>query len=97
MNPQQKQEPLDSKKINEILTQMKKEMGRVKGERDMMENDTISSMMQNFANLIGKIYQEKESSETKLKGLQATIDKIYQGHPDIKVSMEKPEEKPKKK
>ncbi len=97
MNPQQQKEPLDSKKINEILTQMRKEMGRVKGERDMMENDTISSMFQNFANVVGQLYQDKEVAETKLKGLQATIDKIYQGHPDIKIAMEKPVEKPKKK
>lgn len=89
---------LDSKRISEILTGMKKQMSQVKGEMLTMENDAVSSLFQNFAGMMNQVFSEKENAVKKNATLQATIDKIYQGHPDIKISMEKkPEEKPKKK
>ena len=95
MMGQQKQEALDSKKINEILTNMKKDMGRVKGERDMMENDVVSSMFQNFANLLGQIFQEKELAQAEVKKLKETLTKYETAHPELKIKVE--ETNPKKK
>ncbi len=98
MMPPQQMPPLDSKKISEILTNMKKQMSQVKGEMATMENDATSSLFHNFAGMINQVYAEKEQAQKKATDLQATIDKIYQGHPDIKIAMEKkPDDKPKKK
>lgn len=98
MMPPQPPMKLDGKKIGEILTSMKKQMGQVRGEISMMENDASSSLFQNFAGMINQVFAEKEQAQKRATELQVTLDKIYQGHPDIKISMEKkPDEKPKKK
>jgi len=55
----------------------------------MIHNDAISGLFQNFSNLIGEIYGQKEHAERKLKIAEDILDKIYQGHPDIKIAMEK--------
>jgi len=54
----------------------------------MMENDASSSLFNNFAQMINQVYGDKLKAEAALKELQVTLDEIYQGHPDIKVSME---------
>lgn len=97
MLPPQAPMKLDSKKISEILTSMKKQMSQVEGEMATMKTDATSSLFQNFAGMLNQVFTEKEQAQKRAVELQATIDKIYQGHPDIKISMEKPVEKPKKK
>ncbi len=98
MMGQQPPMKLDSKKINEILTGMKKQMSQVEGEMTTMKNDATSSLFQNFAGMINQVYAEKEQAQKKATDLQVTLDLIYQGHPDIKIKMEKKEDtKPKKK
>ncbi len=94
-----KQQPeLDAKKIGEFLTNMKKQMGQVEGECQMMRTDAITSLFQSVAQMFNQVFAKKDAADNKIIELQATLDKIYQGHPDIKISMEKkPEEKPKKK
>jgi ABC-type enterochelin transport system substrate-binding protein len=94
MMNQQPRPVLDSKKISEILTNMKKQMSQVEGEIATMKSDAMSSLFQNLAGMLNQIFGEKEDAEKKNGELQAIIDKIYQGHPDIKISME---EKPKEK
>ena len=95
---QQEAVVLDGKKISEILVNMKKQMAQVDGEMTMMKNDAQGSLFNNFSGMINQVFQEKEQAQKRAIELQATLDKIYQGHPDIKISMEKkPDEKPKKK
>lgn len=84
----QQQKKLDPKQIGEFLTNMKKQMGQVEGECTMMKNDAISSLFQSVANMINAVYKEKEEFENKFGEVEATLEKIYQGHPDIKISME---------
>ena len=96
MNPQQAP-PLDSKRIGEILTNMKKQMAQVDGEMTMMKNDATSSLFQGFSNIIGQVYNDKEGLQAKLDAQTKTLDEIYQGHPDIKVSMESKEKEAKNK
>jgi hypothetical protein len=92
------QPELDAKKIGEFLTQMKKQMGQVEGECQMMRTDAVSSLFQSVANMFNQVFAKKDQAENKVKELEATLDKIYQGHPDIKISMEKKKDdsKPKK-
>jgi len=85
---QQQAPPLDSKRISEILTTMKKQVAQVKGEMTMMDNDAASSLFNGFSNMIGQVYQEKETLKTKLDKVNKVLEEIYQGHPDIKVSMD---------
>ena len=88
MNKQQPQK-LDPKQMGEFLTSMKKQMGQVEGECQMMRNDATTSLFQSTANMINQVLQDKDRSENKVKDLEQTLEKIYQGHPDIKIQMEK--------
>ncbi len=93
-----KQQPeLDAKKIGEFLTNMKKQMGQVEGECQMMRTDAITSLFQSVAQMFNQVFAKKDAADNQVKELQATLDKIYQGHPDIKIAMEKPKDTPKKK
>lgn len=80
--------PLDAKRIGEILTGMKKQMAQVKGEMTMMENDATSSLFNNFSQMINQVFSEKMNAQAELAQVKTTLDEIYQGHPDIKVTME---------
>lgn len=80
---------LDAKKISEILTSMKKQMSQVEGEMTTMKSDAMSSLFQNVAGMMNQLFTEKTNMEHKLKEHEATLDKIYQGHPDIQISIEK--------
>ncbi len=79
---------LDSKKISEFLTNMKKQMAQVDGEMTMMKNDAQSSLFQNFAAMINQVFAAKETAEHKVLEAHATLEKIYQGHPDIQIAIE---------
>lgn len=87
----------DPKEIGKFLTTMKKQMAQVEGEMTMMKNDSLSSLFNNVAELLNDIWTQKVALEGKLKEAQATLEDIYKGHPDIKISMEKKHEIPKKK
>ncbi len=94
-----KQQPeLDAKKIGEFLTNMKKQIGQVEGECQMMRTDAITSLFQSVAQMFNQVFAKKDAADNKIKELEATLEKIYQGHPDIKISLEKEKKdsKPKK-
>ena len=97
----QKRPPIsDPKEIGQLLTSMKKQMSQIEGEMTMMKNDGISSLFNNIAEIMNDLWTQKTQLETKLKEVEATLEKIYQGHPDIKISIEaekKEAQKPKKK
>ena len=80
---------LDAKKISEFLTNMKKQVAQIDGEATMMRNDANSSLFQNFGQMINQVWGEKENVEHKLLEATATLEKIYQGHPDIQIAIEK--------
>lgn len=91
-----KPKELDAKQMGEFLTSMKKQMGQVEGECTMMRNDAVTSLFQSVAQMLNQVISQKDGAQNQLKELQATLDKIYQGHPDIKIAMEKKPDKPKK-
>lgn len=80
---------LDAKKISEILTSMKKQMSQVEGEMTTMKSDAMSSLFQNVAGMMNQLFTEKTNLEHKLKEAHATLEQIYQGHPDIQIAIEK--------
>ncbi len=86
MRPQMPE--LDSKKISEFLTNMKKQMAQVDGEMTMMKNDAQSSLFQNFAQMINQVFQAKEMAEHKVAEAHKTLEEIYQGHPEIQIQIE---------
>jgi len=79
---------LDAKKISEILTSMKKQMSQVNGEMETMRGDAMSSLFQNVAGMMNQLFTEKTNLEHKVKEAHATLEKIYQGHPDIQIQIE---------
>ena len=102
MQPQKQQE-LTPEFVNNLLTSWKKQDSQVEGEITTMRQDKTSSIFSNFGRLIGELLNLKIKAETDLKASQETLNKIYQGHPDIKISMDaevekkNPQNKPKKK
>jgi hypothetical protein len=94
INPQKG--PLDAKQISQFLTNMKKQMAQVDGEISMMKNDAMGSLFQNFANMMNQVWTQKETAEHKVLEAHATLEKIYQGHPDIQIQIEKEAEETKK-
>lgn len=92
-NPQK----LDPKQVQDILTDLRKQVSRVDGEITTMKSDAMSGVFNTFAQILNQIYGEKANVETELAGVKKTLEDIYQGHPDIKISMEKKDDKPKPK
>lgn len=86
MNPNSMTDP---KQISQFLTNLKKQMAQVDGEIAMMKADSMASLFNNFANMLNQVWGQKEDLDHKLKETQATLEQIYQGHPDIKIAMEK--------
>ena len=87
MQPQKQQE-LTPEFVNNLLTSWKKQDSQVEGEITTMRQDKTSSIFSNFGRLIGELLNLKTKAETDLKASQETLNKIYQGHPDIRISME---------
>ncbi len=90
----------DPKQIGSFLTTMKKQMAQIEGEITMMNNDGTTSLFNNVADMMNEVWMQKVQLEKKLKEAEDTLEKIYQGHPDIKIALEaekKEAQKPKPK
>ena len=86
---------LDAKEITNFLTSMKRQLSQVDGEIITMRADAMGSMFQAMANVLNQVFTSKMVAEEKVEKLQEKLNKIYQGHPDIKISMEEKKEKAK--
>ena len=94
MMAQKPQPPLDPKSINEMLTNLRKQVSQIEGETVTMKSDAMSGVFNAFAQILSNVFQEKIKGETERDELKKTLADIYQGHPDIKIQMEKqPEDK----
>ena len=80
--------PLDAKQIQEFLGSMKKHMSQIDGEITTMKADAMGNLLNNVANLLNRIFTDKIEAEAKLTDAQNDLNEIYQGHPDIKVTMD---------
>lgn len=92
MNPPQSLSP---EMINQGLTQMKRSLSQIDGESHTMLIEAHTTIFQNFASICNQLVNEKLALEAKIKELGDTLDKIYQGHPEILIAMGK-DAKPKK-
>ena len=88
MMPQGQAPPLDAKQIQEFLQSMKKHMSQIDGEITTMKGDAMGNLLQNVANLLNRIFSDKLDAEEKLTQAQNDLNEIYQGHPDIKITMD---------
>jgi chaperonin cofactor prefoldin len=66
-------------------------MSQVEGQITTMRGDAQSNVFQNVGNMFSQLIQEKEKAEKLLAEANTTLEKIYSGHPDIKITMEKDE------
>ena len=88
MMNQNQQPPLTGELTGQILNQLKQNLSRVEGEITTMRADSQSGTFQNIANMFKSVFDDKARAEGALKVAQATLEKIYGGHPDIKIKIE---------
>jgi hypothetical protein len=74
--------------INRTLTGMKRELSRVEGEITTMRGDVQANVFQGIVGMFNQLHNDNLELEKQVKEQSDTLDKIYQGHPDIKIRME---------
>jgi uncharacterized membrane protein (UPF0182 family) len=79
---------LSTQNINIMLNGLRKNMSAIDGEITTMRVDAMSMLFNEFANVLNGLFQAKLDMEHKLKEHEATLEKIYQGHPDIQIAIE---------
>ena len=88
MNQQKALPPLTGDLTNQVLSQLKVQLSQVEGEITTMRGDSQSRIFQNIANMFTSVFEDKSKTEMALKVAEATLEKIYQGHPDIKIKLD---------
>lgn len=66
------------------IQQMKKAMSQSEGEVATARQEIISNVFQNFVQLGNAIFSQMARGTAAI----ATVEKIYQAHPDIKIAMD---------
>ncbi len=87
---------LDAEKVTSFLNQAKRQMSQVDGEMATMRGDAMSGLFTNFANIMNQLYTQQMNEKKRADDLQAKLDKIYQGWPEVQKSIEAEPEKKKK-
>ncbi len=87
MMPQQK--PLDPQQVGQILGNLKKQLSQVEGEISTMRGDAQSAVFNNVGQILNQIYQQMDQIKESQLTLEKTLGEIYQGWPDVKISMDK--------
>lgn len=85
----QQRVPLDAQGINNALTQLKKQLSQIEGEAISIRGDATTQLFQNFAQILGGVFQEREASVKALDEAKATLENIFRGHPEIKIALDK--------
>jgi len=88
-------QPLDPQQVGQILMQLKKQLSQVEGEISTMRGDAQSAVFNNVGQILNQIYQELTQIKEARLQLEKTLGEIYQGWPDVKISMDKKIEKAK--
>ena len=68
---------------------MRNQLSGIEGEITTQRTDAQTSLFREFAGMLNSFYQQKMNLEHKLKEHEATLEQIYQGHPDIQIQIEK--------
>lgn len=80
---------LSTENINILLNGLRKNMSAIDGEITTMRVDAMSMLFGEYASVLNGLFVAKQDMEHKLKEHEATLEKIYQGHPDIQILIEK--------
>lgn len=88
MIPNQQQTELTPENINRALNGMRKQLSGIEGEITTQRTDAQSSLFHEFASILDGFMRAKIDTEHKLKEHEATLEMIYQGHPDIQIQIE---------
>ncbi len=87
---------ITSQIVQQGIISMKKALSQIEGECATMRGDAQSNIFANMANVCSRLLQQAESLKQTNKGLNDTLEKIYQAHPEIKIANEKQKPKPPK-
>ena len=85
----QQGKPLDIQGASQMLNNLKRQMSQIAGEASQQQSDGLSSLFNNFGQLLTQIFRQLEESDSKLKSNSEILEKIYHGHPDIQIQMQK--------
>ena len=88
MNREAPTQTLTPQMINQMLNQFRDNVSAIEGKITTMRTDNHSMLFQEFANILNGMYEKQMALEHKLKEHEATLEKIYQGHPDIQIQIE---------
>jgi len=75
--------------IQQGIISMKKALSQIEGECTTMRQDAQSKIFENMVNICNRFIQEMEMLKKANKDYVDTLEKIYQAHPDLKISMTK--------
>lgn len=87
MIPQQQMQ-LTPENINRMLNQYRDNVSAIEGKMITMRTDNMSRLFEEFAITLNQFYKEGEDRKHEIKELTATLEQIYQGHPDIQIQIE---------
>ncbi len=87
MIPQQQMQ-LTPENINRMLNQYRDNVSAIEGKMITMRTDNMSRLFEEFAKVLDQFYREAEDYKHSIKELTATLEQIYQGHPDIQIQIE---------
>ncbi len=79
---------LSTENINRMLNGLRKNMSAIDGEITTMRVDAMSMLFNEYAAVLNGLFEAKMTMEHRLKEHEATLEKIYQGHPDIQIAIE---------
>ena len=81
----QQPQKLDPQQVQNILTELKRRMSQAEGEMTTMREDVKSMLFNNVAQILNQAFGEIAKGQKA----EATPEEIYNGHPDIKIAMDK--------
>lgn len=84
-NPNQEMTP---QAVQTAILTMKQRLSQIEGECSTMRVDAQSKVFENLANICGRYIQDLEMLKRSKEQVEATLNKIYEAHPEIKLAME---------
>ena len=81
----QQPQKLDPQQVQNILTELKRRMSQAEGEMTTMREDAKSMLFNNVAQILNQAFTEIAKGQKA----EATLEEIYNGHPEIKIAMDK--------
>lgn len=74
--------------FSQNMGQLKRRIAQVQGETQQMSADTMSQSMEQIMQMVNSVFQQKAQTDRLLQETQGKLDKVYQSHPELKISEE---------